>query len=76
MRTTRLLVACALMACASPQPVPESSPKVTSSDAAANKDETPSACVQTCTDDRRAEAIDWAVIVAECEATCAEGDTR
>ncbi len=76
---TRALIttlAVLLSACASPQPVPESSHTTASDDAASGKEETPSSCVQTCTDERRTEAIDWAVIVAECEASCAERETR
>ena len=29
-------------------------------------------CVKACTDARRAEAMDWAAIRSQCEASCAE----
>ena len=69
----RLLTLCAfalIAGCANPQPVPTSSEP----DGEGPKADAPSACVQACTDARRVEAIDWSVIVAECEASCAKGE--
>jgi len=58
-------------ACAEPKPVtPPPAANTEAKDSQGAKD-TPSDCVQTCTDARRAEAMDWSVIVSECEASCA-----
>jgi hypothetical protein len=53
-------------ACANPKPVTQPP-----TDSAEVKD-APSSCVQTCTDARRTEAMDWAVIVSQCEASCSK----
>jgi hypothetical protein len=59
-------------ACANPKPVtPSPTESAEPSDSREAKD-APSECVQTCTDARRTEAMDWSIIVSECEASCSE----
>ncbi|MGB0592476.1 MAG: hypothetical protein ACPGU1_22560 [Myxococcota bacterium] len=59
-------------ACANPKPVTDSPTETAETADSQDAKEAPSDCVQTCTDARRAEAMDWSVIVSECEASCAE----
>ena len=59
-------------ACAEPKPVTPSPAESTEAKDSQGAKDAPSDCVQTCTDARRAEAMDWSVIVSECEASCAE----
>ena len=58
-------------ACAEPKPVTPSPAANTEAKDSQGAKDAPSDCVQTCTDARRAEAMDWSVIVSECEASCA-----
>ena len=65
-----VIALCLLSACATQTPTPA---KVAPAEPAATpKAPEPSACVQTCTDSRRTEAMGWDAIVAQCEAQCAK----
>ena len=71
MRVALSLAALALCACASTKTTPPEPARVSPAAGERADEQTVSPCVQACTDGRRTEAIDWAVIVAECEASCA-----
>ena len=66
--TLTLMVALA-PGCAEPKPV-ESTPAHRGDAEESAQDDTISACVKTCTDARRAEAMAWEAIVRACEASC------
>ena len=57
--------------CAEPKPVDAmSTPQADTTKEGPDSAEDP--CVKACTDERRAEAMDWSAIVSECEASCAK----
>lgn len=67
------IIVCGLLlssGCAEPKAI--GAPEHTSPDATQEStDGVDDPCVKACTDARRMEAMDWSVIVNECEATCA-----
>ena len=66
-----LVAALLVSACASTKQPTEPTRVSPATTQPASKAESPTPCVQACTDRRRVEAMGWDAIVAECKAECA-----